>query len=113
MMLTNSPSGLAIQVIQTVNTEVSMGIFDKLLGGHHGKGHHGHHHNNEHHSSHGSYPTVNHAGVSCPNCRSLHAPTARFCQQCGSSLVPAVCPQCSTSVQAGAKFCGQCGSTII
>ncbi|MBJ2331280.1 MULTISPECIES: double zinc ribbon domain-containing protein [Dickeya] len=50
--------------------------------------------------------------MSCPNCRSLNAATARFCQQCGSSLVPAACPQCGTSVQAGAKFCGQCGNTI-
>ncbi|WP_225622386.1 double zinc ribbon domain-containing protein [Musicola keenii] len=50
--------------------------------------------------------------MSCPNCRSLNATIARFCQQCGSSLVPADCPQCGTSVQAGAKFCGQCGNTM-
>ncbi|WP_366927079.1 double zinc ribbon domain-containing protein [Dickeya dadantii] len=91
---------------------MSMGIFDKLFGGHHGAGHHGYHHGNGHRDSHDRYPTGNNAGMSCPNCRSLNAATARFCQQCGSSLVPAACPQCGTSVQAGAKFCGQCGNTI-
>ncbi|WP_071603806.1 double zinc ribbon domain-containing protein [Dickeya zeae] len=92
-----------------------MGIFDKLLGGHHGQSHHGHHrsdHHADHHHSHNTPPAGNQNGMSCPQCRSLNAPNARFCQQCGVSLLPAACPQCGTSVQAGAKFCAQCGNTL-
>nr|WP_315226802.1 zinc ribbon domain-containing protein [uncultured Albidiferax sp.] len=48
-------------------------------------------------------------GLNCPSCRTLNTANARFCQQCGTSMVPARCAHCGTTMQAGAKFCGQCG----
>ena len=57
----------------------------------------------------GAPPSGGNGGIGCPSCKTLNAPGARFCQQCGMSLVPAVCKQCGALLQAGAKFCGQCG----
>ncbi|MBL0644127.1 zinc ribbon domain-containing protein [Aeromonas veronii] len=37
----------------------------------------------------------------------------RFCQQCGTSLVPSACAQCGTTLQPGAKFCAQCGKAAV
>ncbi|WP_245783586.1 double zinc ribbon domain-containing protein [Paracidovorax konjaci] len=54
-------------------------------------------------------PGGSNGGSNCPNCRTLNAGNARFCQQCGTSMVPARCAHCGTSMQMGAKFCGQCG----
>ncbi|WP_407681303.1 double zinc ribbon domain-containing protein [Pseudogulbenkiania subflava] len=39
----------------------------------------------------------------------MNAVGSRFCQQCGTPLIPAACHQCGTALQAGARFCGQCG----
>ncbi|MBC41855.1 MAG: hypothetical protein CML19_06440 [Pusillimonas sp.] len=47
--------------------------------------------------------------VACPTCRAPNAPGARFCQQCGGSLIATACTQCGTAVPHGAKFCAQCG----
>ncbi len=85
-----------------------MGLFDKIFGGHHGGGHGGGH------GGYGGYgggapPAANNAGIGCPSCNTLNAPGSRFCQQCGSSLVPALCTQCAAPLQAGTKFCGKCG----
>ncbi|MBX9794123.1 MAG: zinc ribbon domain-containing protein [Burkholderiaceae bacterium] len=97
-----------------------MGILDRLLGGHRGGGHHGggHHGGGYGAPPAGGYgnpspappPVVN--GVSCPSCRSINSPGARFCQQCGTSMAPAACAQCGTTLQAGARFCAQCGKTV-
>ncbi|EEZ6870470.1 zinc-ribbon domain-containing protein, partial [Escherichia coli] len=38
---------------------------------------------------------------------------ARFCQQCGTSLVPSACAQCGTTLQPGTKFCAQCGKAAV
>lgn len=56
-------------------------------------------------------PGGNNGGIGCPNCRVLNAPGARFCQQCGMSLVPVACTQCGASLQASTKF-GQCGKSV-
>ncbi|WP_226858713.1 zinc ribbon domain-containing protein [Diaphorobacter aerolatus] len=50
------------------------------------------------------------AGISCKNCGASVQQGARFCQQCGTSVVPTVCAQCQTPLQPGAKFCNQCGT---
>nr|WP_258875772.1 zinc ribbon domain-containing protein [Paraburkholderia sp. BL27I4N3] len=50
------------------------------------------------------------AGASCPQCRTANAQGARFCQQCGTSLMPATCGACRASIAPGAKFCQQCGT---
>lgn len=111
-----------------------MGLFDMLLGGHHGgKRHGGHHDDDDHHrrrqaydpgwghgncdNGSGSHPPPRNAGLPpetsaplvCPACRTANGATARFCQQCGSSLTPAQCAQCGSQVSGGSKFCGQCG----
>ncbi|EPK3140290.1 double zinc ribbon domain-containing protein, partial [Enterobacter cloacae] len=52
-------------------------------------------------------------GLACPNCKASNAPGARFCQQCGTSLVPSACAQCGTTLQPGAKFCAQCGKAAV
>lgn len=45
----------------------------------------------------------------CPDCRRPQAIDARFCNNCGLSLVPSQCSSCNQSLMAGAKFCGNCG----
>ncbi|MFZ5526251.1 MAG: double zinc ribbon domain-containing protein [Pseudomonadota bacterium] len=93
-----------------------MGILDRLFGGHHGRNRHG-----GHHGGHGNYgngygnggpPPSGHGGIGCPSCNTLNAPGAKFCQQCGMSLVPAACMQCNTTPPPGAKFCNRCGAAI-
>ncbi|MFO1303016.1 MAG: zinc-ribbon domain-containing protein [Burkholderiales bacterium] len=90
-----------------------MGIFERLLGGgHHGQGGHG-----GHGGGHGrrDWPDQNYgnpppsSGVACPSCRAANSPSARFCQQCGASMVSPTCQQCGAGLQAGSKFCSQCG----
>ncbi|PZP59587.1 MAG: adenylate cyclase [Azospira oryzae] len=91
-----------------------MGFFKhmlgNLMGGHHGSyrgGHHGGH-------GYGGYPGYPQGGGPgggnpCPQCGSANTAEARFCQQCGASLLPAKCAGCGAELAAGAKFCGQCG----
>ncbi len=47
----------------------------------------------------------------CSNCGTGNPDTARFCQSCGSSLVPA-CPVCGTERPEGGRFCPSCGSPL-
>ena len=114
-----------------------MGLFDMLLGGHHGSRRHGgHHDDDDHHRPRQDYghgwghsggapgdcgngsPPVGSQGknpgsvvgtVNCSNCQTANGSGVRFCQQCGTSLVPLKCAQCGASVAGGSKFCGQCG----
>ncbi|WP_231586622.1 double zinc ribbon domain-containing protein [Cupriavidus basilensis] len=74
-------------------------------GGNHGSGYgdSGHRYDNP------PAPPQNYAGLTCPICGVVSAQGARFCQQCGSSLVPAPCTQCGTALSQNAKFCGSCG----
>lgn len=96
-----------------------MGFFEKLLrgmaGGHHGGqqrnysgGHHG--------WGHGYPPNpgqpsteVPASGPTCPQCGSVSNPGARFCQQCGTSQLPATCADCNANLAPGVKFCPNCG----
>lgn len=92
-----------------------MGILDRLFGGHHGGGHHGGHHGGHYGNyggggyGNGAPPPSGNGGIGCPSCNALNAPSAKFCQQCGTSLVPAACKQCNTTLPPGAKFCSRCG----
>ena len=112
-----------------------MGFFDMLLGGHHGtRRHGGHHDDDDHHRSRhdhgwgrggsasggcdngippgenaGRSPSGNANAVNCPSCQAANGNGARFCNQCGTSLIPVKCAQCGASVPSGGKFCGQCG----
>ena len=51
--------------------------------------------------------------LACPSCRGSNGATARFCQNCGTSLAPKPCRQCGTTLETGAKFCGQCGTSSL
>lgn len=99
-----------------------MGFLERLLSGHgggrHGKGmgqgHGGGHHGNGYGDAGYGYgnspaPPQNQGGLNCPTCGVVSAQGTRFCQQCGSSLVPVPCTQCGTSLARDAKFCGSCG----
>jgi hypothetical protein len=65
--------------------------------------------------------------TSCPNCGKPLRPGARFCGNCGHTIVatpaaqsgappasPATiaCPQCGKPVRVGAKFCNNCGKVL-
>lgn len=101
-------------------------------GGHHGDDHQGGYRKDNHGWGHGSgnpggcdnngfgkgvspggndgrATAGNMGSVACPNCPTQNASGARFCQQCGASLIPAKCTQCGATVQSNSKFCGQCG----
>ncbi|MBL8450179.1 MAG: zinc ribbon domain-containing protein [Elusimicrobia bacterium] len=96
-----------------------MGFFEKLLrgmaGGHHG-GHHGNAPGGHHGWGHG-YPSnpgqpyggVSAGGASCPKCGTIADPGARFCAQCGATLLPGTCAACNASLAPGMKFCPNCG----
>ena len=51
------------------------------------------------------------AAVACPTCGHANPGSARFCAQCGSSLVR-TCPVCEHSVEPDARFCSNCGSAL-
>lgn len=47
----------------------------------------------------------------CPHCATEIAEDARFCAQCGRSVVP-TCPACEAEVSPGARFCASCGTQL-
>ncbi|MGQ0845328.1 MAG: ATP-binding protein [Sporichthyaceae bacterium] len=51
------------------------------------------------------------AEVTCTSCEAPNRAAARFCADCGASLL-AVCPTCSTEPRAGARFCDACGTPL-
>jgi len=55
-------------------------------------------------------PPVAVATVSCPKCQSPNAQGAKFCAECGTSLLPRACSKCNHPLNAGAKFCSECGN---
>lgn len=51
--------------------------------------------------------------VTCPNCGTLNAVGAKFCNNCGTQLPQGQkCGNCGALVPAGAKFCHNCGAKI-
>jgi RNA polymerase subunit RPABC4/transcription elongation factor Spt4 len=91
-----------------------MGMLERLFGGHggsrHGGGNGGGHHGSRGGHGNGSGMPPG-GGNACPACRTVNAPGARFCQQCGGAMAPPACRQCGTAMQAGARFCAQCGQS--
>src|SRR5690349_10538401 len=49
--------------------------------------------------------------MGCPSCGAEHAPTAKFCQECGTRLASR-CPTCGHGVDPSAKFCQECGTRL-
>ncbi|MFM0334901.1 double zinc ribbon domain-containing protein [Paraburkholderia fungorum] len=105
-----------------------MGFWGRMLsghgGGHHGGGHGGGYsgwgrggHDGSRNDGNGNgsppaptTPVARAVGLDCPACRAFNATNARFCQQCGTSLLPAACSGCQAALPPGAKFCQQCGA---
>jgi membrane protease subunit (stomatin/prohibitin family) len=61
-----------------------------------------------------SAPAPAAAGGSCPACHAPNAPGAKFCSNCGTSMVPKSvhCTQCGVEATPGAKFCAACGTAL-
>ena len=49
--------------------------------------------------------------MSCPSCGADNPEGAKFCNECGVSLLR-VCSACGTTNAPGAKFCSECGGTL-
>jgi class 3 adenylate cyclase/tetratricopeptide (TPR) repeat protein len=49
--------------------------------------------------------------MNCPNCTKPNPDDARFCMNCGTSLVHS-CSNCGTELPAGANFCLNCGQKV-
>ena len=47
----------------------------------------------------------------CSHCSADVPAAARFCQECGKSVVARSCPSCGASVESG-RFCNECGSPL-
>ena len=106
-----------------------MGLLDILLRGHRGNYRHGGHHRPRYghgwghdgnapencghvprpDSADGRSPDDPAAAIQCTKCQTSNGSGARFCQHCGTSLLPVKCAHCDASMPAGSKFCGQCG----
>ena len=54
--------------------------------------------------------------MNCPNCGTENPAQARFCTDCGTSLVPTdgsiACPNCRVDNPASARFCNSCGTPL-
>jgi len=59
-------------------------------------------------------PAAEAATVACPNCGTANPAGAKFCNNCGTKLGPAVvnCANCGHENPAGAKFCSNCGTEL-
>lgn len=96
-----------------------MGLFKDLLGmamGHHGNGGGGYYNKrgryqrNDFPLDYDNQPS-NTATIACFKCQASHDVNARFCQQCGTSLVGTECTGCGAKLTATTKFCSQCGKS--
>ncbi len=47
----------------------------------------------------------------CPQCQHANSKAAKFCEECGTSLVR-LCPGCGHEVKPRAKFCSDCGTFL-
>jgi class 3 adenylate cyclase/predicted Ser/Thr protein kinase len=51
------------------------------------------------------------AHLTCPGCKSINPGVARFCLNCGGSLLTH-CANCQTETPAGVRFCMSCGQQV-
>ncbi|ODN43263.1 zinc ribbon domain-containing protein [Piscirickettsia litoralis] len=90
--------------------------------GHRRRSHHGReeHHDREDYYRQEPYSEPRHLepvqerGQRCSSCQADNRINAKFCGQCGVSLVPKDmrCGQCQTTVKAPARFCPECGTAF-
>jgi membrane protease subunit (stomatin/prohibitin family) len=57
-------------------------------------------------------PVAQPQGKACPKCSAQNVAAAKFCNECGTSLMPVACSKCGHVPQAGAKFCIECGTAL-
>jgi membrane protease subunit (stomatin/prohibitin family) len=57
-------------------------------------------------------PAAQPQGRPCAKCGARNIASAKFCNECGSSLRAAACPKCGHVPQPGAKFCIECGTAL-
>ena len=50
--------------------------------------------------------------VLCGRCEASNPADARFCNQCGTSLLTQKCPECGAMLTPVARFCNQCGVPV-
>lgn len=101
-----------------------MGFFERMLGnlmGGQREDHHGGYQSSRHggskHGGYGGYqnhpqvgsPSGGNPGNPCPKCGSANANEARYCNQCGTSLLAIKCSGCGAELSPGTKFCDKCG----
>lgn len=48
----------------------------------------------------------------CHHCGVEVSETAKFCPDCGKSVLPAKCPDCEAELAFGVKFCSNCGKEL-
>lgn len=92
--------------------------------GHHGfrnlfgRGRHdddGSHHYDEHHYQYRPLPIQLPARTqakACTKCDSQNDVDARFCKECGQSLVAVKCSACGAKLPGGSAFCNNCGLKV-
>lgn len=51
------------------------------------------------------------SSVTCPGCGV--AASGKFCHNCGASLPTGRCPQCDRPLPPGARFCNECGASVV
>ncbi len=51
--------------------------------------------------------------VKCWKCGYENDSSAKFCENCGSSLTSVKCPKCGKDNPPSSKFCGECGSPLV
>jgi class 3 adenylate cyclase/tetratricopeptide (TPR) repeat protein len=49
--------------------------------------------------------------MTCPRCHAEHAPSSKFCPNCGHRLAR-LCPRCGAPTLGEHRFCGDCGATL-
>lgn len=50
------------------------------------------------------------ASISCPSCGHSTPQGAKFCPECGTTLIANLCVNCKQPLTQGAKFCAHCGT---
>jgi ribosomal protein L40E len=50
--------------------------------------------------------------ILCNRCDAANPADAKFCNQCGTSLLSQKCPECGASITPTARFCNHCGKLV-
>ncbi len=84
-------------------------LFNNFMGGHHGSNYYGK--NSRHHSGYDNNQYLPRPEQQCSNCNTMQSSNAKFCANCGVSIVGTTCV-CGTLLTTGSKFCNNCGKPV-